>query len=121
MDSELPPLSQFILPSGGLAASSLHVCRTVCRRAERRTVPLVDRGDLEQYVSKFFNRLSDFFFVAARYSAMKSGIEEVKYKRHVERFHSQLRRPTATAPADADAATTAVAEKPAEAIPEKQA
>jgi len=56
MDAKLPPLTRFILPSGGLASCSLHVCRTVCRRAERRTIPLVARGDLEPYVGMFLNR-----------------------------------------------------------------
>lgn len=76
MEEDLPPLRDFILPSGGLAASHLHIARTLTRRAERRVVPLVEAGELEPAVGVYFNRLSDFFFVAARYAAMKEGRPE---------------------------------------------
>jgi len=81
MDGELPPLKNFILPSGGLAASQLHVARCVCRRAERRVVPLVRAGGVEAAVGIYLNRLSDALFVAARLAAKRSGHDEVTYKK----------------------------------------
>lgn len=69
MEASLEPIRNFILPSGGLVASHLHVSRAVCRRAERATVPLVDRGDSEPVVQRYLNRLSDYLFVAARFAS----------------------------------------------------
>ncbi|KAJ2116434.1 hypothetical protein IW146_001525 [Coemansia sp. RSA 922] len=75
----LPVHRSFILPSGGLAASTLHVARTVCRRAERSLIPLKD--DVDKETLMFVNRLSDFLFVAARWAAMKQGVTERIYVR----------------------------------------
>ncbi|KAJ1918386.1 hypothetical protein GGI09_000677 [Coemansia sp. S100] len=75
----LPVHRSFILPSGGLAASTLHVARTVCRRAERSLIPLKD--DVDKETLMFVNRLSDFLFVAARWVAMKQGVSERIYVR----------------------------------------
>ncbi|GBB87160.1 hypothetical protein RclHR1_01360031 [Rhizophagus clarus] len=83
LDSQLPPLKNFILPSGGESAVFLHQCRSVCRRAERVTVPLVEAEVAEQSVGKYLNRLSDFFFVAARYAAM--------FEKQIENYYEQRR------------------------------
>ncbi|XP_023055891.1 corrinoid adenosyltransferase isoform X1 [Piliocolobus tephrosceles] len=79
---QLPPLTAFILPSGGKISSALHFCRAVCRRAERRVVPLVQMGETDANVAKFLNRLSDYLFTLARYAAMKEGNQEKIYKKN---------------------------------------
>ena len=63
MEGDLTPLKNFILPGGGAAGASLHVARTVCRRAERSVVALGARD----VVVRYLNRLSDWLFVAARW------------------------------------------------------
>ncbi|KAJ1900102.1 hypothetical protein LPJ66_001696 [Kickxella alabastrina] len=76
----LPMHRSFILPSGGLAASTLHIARTVCRRAERTLVPLQE--DIDKETMMFVNRLSDYLFTAARWVAMQQGIAEKIYVHH---------------------------------------
>lgn len=66
LDARLPPLRNFILPGGGVAAASLHAARAVARRAERSVVPLVRDGHVDAAVGVYLNRLSDYLFVAAR-------------------------------------------------------
>lgn len=79
LDSELSPLKNFVLPGGSLSAAQLHVCRTVCRRAERSAVHLL-KGDATiiapEYL-RFLNRLSDYFFVLSRYVNKMEKSEEV--------------------------------------------
>mmetsp|Transcript_29627 Transcript_29627/g.52881 ORF Transcript_29627/g.52881 Transcript_29627/m.52881 type:complete len:201 (-) Transcript_29627:26-628(-) len=77
----LPPLRNFILPSGGLASAQLHVTRAVCRRAERSIVELMEQGDIDNSVAKYVNRLSDYLFTLARAAAHQAGKEEVKYSK----------------------------------------
>ena len=67
MNEELPALKSFILPSGHLAACSLHICRTITRRAERRLVAHNQVAELNPSLLRYLNRLSDYFFVASRY------------------------------------------------------
>jgi ATP:cob(I)alamin adenosyltransferase len=81
MDDELPPLKNFILPSGGLASAHLHVARTICRRAERSVTPLSREGHVSPIVAQFLNRLSDYLFVAARFASLKAGATEHIYKK----------------------------------------
>lgn len=81
MEAHLPPLRNFILPSGGIVAAQLHVARAVCRRAERKTVPLVAREDADPVVGRYLNRLSDFLFVAARFAALSSERPETIWKK----------------------------------------
>lgn len=63
-------------PAGGLAAATLHVSRSVCRRAERAVVPLVRCEATDAAVGVYLNRLSDYLFTAARYAALKAGQPE---------------------------------------------
>jgi cob(I)alamin adenosyltransferase len=77
MESELQPLTNFIIPGGSLAAAQLHVARTVCRRAERRVVTLEDNPATVAYL----NRLSDYLFVAARYANRGLGVPDTPWLR----------------------------------------
>ena len=67
MDGKLEALKFFILPGGGKAATSLHVARTVCRRAERCLIYLNEVEGVRSELIKYLNRLSDYLFVLARY------------------------------------------------------
>ncbi len=69
-------MRSFILPGGSELAAHLHVCRTVARRAERLTVLLAEQEDVNEAVVRYLNRLSDWFFVAAR-MANNSGKDDV--------------------------------------------
>ena len=77
--ARLPPLKQFILPGGGHAGATLHLARSVCRRAERAVVPLVRDGVTDPAVGVFLNRLSDYLFTAARMAAQAAGTKDRLY------------------------------------------
>lgn len=62
----LPPLKDFILPGGGMAAACCHLARTVCRRAEREVITLARVETVRPQVQRYLNRLSDLLFVLAR-------------------------------------------------------
>jgi cob(I)alamin adenosyltransferase len=79
MDTELEPLRHFVLPGGHPTVSFAHLCRTVCRRAERLVVALHDADPVEPLVLQYLNRLSDYFFVLSRFLAKQLGVEEVKW------------------------------------------
>lgn len=67
MQSALPPQTKFILPGGTQAAAQAHICRTVTRRAERTLVSVAQQQNVPAICIQYLNRLSDYFFVAARY------------------------------------------------------
>ncbi len=66
MNDTLDPLRSFILPGGSALSAQLHVCRTVARRAERLATDLSTHAEVNPHVITYLNRLSDWFFVAAR-------------------------------------------------------
>lgn len=77
MDAHLSPLQNFILPSGHPTVSLCHICRTVCRRAERLVVALDEQERVDELILPYLNRLSDFFFILARYIAHTQGADEI--------------------------------------------
>jgi cob(I)alamin adenosyltransferase len=79
-EEKLEPLKNFILPGGSKGAALLHVCRTICRRAERKVVELKSKEIVNDNIVIFLNRLSDLFFVLARHENKISGISDVKWK-----------------------------------------
>ena len=78
-DKELKPLTSFILPGGTKAAASLHLARTVCRRAERRVVPLFRAGKVGDEVIIYLNRLSDLLFTMARVANLRASVQDVPW------------------------------------------
>ncbi|WP_411349448.1 cob(I)yrinic acid a,c-diamide adenosyltransferase [Paenibacillus sp. WLX2291] len=85
-EQENPQLERFILPGGTQLAAALHVCRTVCRRAERRTVTLGAEHEINPAVRRYLNRLSDYFFVIARTANVRSGVPDIEYVRSQKVF-----------------------------------
>lgn len=77
VDSELPKMRAFILPGGCRSASLAHVCRTVCRRAERQIYHLAETNPVEEPVLVFMNRLSDYLFVLARKECIINNGKEI--------------------------------------------
>lgn len=80
LNQSLPPLKEFILPGGGLAASHCHVARAICRRAERSLVSLGKQTALNSYLQAYINRLSDYLFVLARAISKQEGMAEVYWQ-----------------------------------------
>jgi cob(I)alamin adenosyltransferase len=76
-ETELEPLTAFILPGGTPKSAALHVARTVCRRAERKVISLGSEVDVPPIVVKYLNRLSDLLFVLARVANRRAGAPEV--------------------------------------------
>jgi cob(I)alamin adenosyltransferase len=85
-DAETVDLTRFILPGGSRASSALHICRTVCRRAERRVVTLARTQEINPEVRRYLNRLSDLFFTVARTANFREDIADVEYVRSAEVF-----------------------------------
>lgn len=80
IDLQLEPLRSFILPGGAVEASQCHVCRTVCRRAERLIIALAEEAPISPILLAFVNRLSDLLFVYARFINKIKSIDEISWK-----------------------------------------
>ncbi|MEA1881834.1 MAG: cob(I)yrinic acid a,c-diamide adenosyltransferase [Candidatus Marinimicrobia bacterium] len=81
MNESLPPLKEFILPGGDEFSARIHVVRTVCRRVERSCVTLMNSGVEVKNWLTYLNRLSDYFFVLARFTSQNKGEVETLWKR----------------------------------------
>lgn len=79
LESELPPLKNFILPGGHQWSAQAHICRTVARRAERHCTSLQEVAPFQYPAIAFMNRLSDYFFVLARVVNHRMGVECVEW------------------------------------------
>lgn len=90
LDENLPELDYFILPSGAMSASQSHICRTVTRRVERSILDFDSTLEkpLSHQLKLYINRLSDFFFVLARYINNKMDIKETEYTNTGKVFHN---------------------------------
>lgn len=80
LDARTPKIRAFVLPGGSEIAAHCHVARTVCRRAERRILELASEEYVAPNLIKWFNRLSDYLFIVARYLNHITGIEEITWQ-----------------------------------------
>ena len=76
-DALLPPLKAFVIPGGSRGSAVCQVCRTVCRRAERRILAMAEEHEVTENVSAFVNRLSDYLFVLARKMNILAETDEI--------------------------------------------
>ncbi|RYE23906.1 MAG: cob(I)yrinic acid a,c-diamide adenosyltransferase [Sphingobacteriales bacterium] len=84
MNGELPEMRSFIIPGGNLGASTCHVARCVCRRAERLCVGMQEQEEyVPELIIQYLNRLSDFLFVLARYIGHINKAEELPWRARV--------------------------------------
>lgn len=82
-DAQLPPMQGFILPGGSRLSAMCDICRTLSRRAERRVVTLSREAHVDPIVLKYLNRLSDFFFVFARFNNISNQVEEIYWDKNI--------------------------------------
>jgi cob(I)alamin adenosyltransferase len=80
-DETLEPLREFVLPGGSPGAAALHVCRTVCRRAEREVVHLAELDAVDGMLIRYLNRLSDLLFTMAREENARRGVGDVTWSK----------------------------------------
>lgn len=79
LTQKLTPMKAFILPSGSVAGSSLHLARAICRRAERRVIALAKKEPIEPQIVIYINRLADLLFTMARYVNMREKQPETEW------------------------------------------
>jgi len=84
LQPDLEPLQSFVLPGGGRAGATLHLARTVCRRAERTVTALVDSEQASPWTARYLNRLSDLLFVQSRWIASKTGKAESLWQKGLQ-------------------------------------
>ena len=80
MNEPLPPLRSFVLPGGSRLNTDLHVCRSVCRRAERIAVALARQESIPEEAVRYLNRLSDALFVWSRWASYAAGVKETLWE-----------------------------------------
>ena len=80
LETDLPPLTNFVLPAGSPLAAHLHLARCVCRRAERRVVTLAAQEPIDGRILRYLNRLADTLFVMARWANARAGVRETEWK-----------------------------------------
>ena len=85
MNQDLPPLRSFVLPGGSRLNAEMHICRTICRRAERICTTLAGEEAVDPEIVRYLNRLSDAFFVWTRWAAHQLGTLEVLWDPNVGR------------------------------------
>jgi len=83
MNETIPPAQGFVLPGGTRLSAQADRCRTITRRAERRVVTLAKVAAVDPLVLEYLNRLSDFFFVFARYNNIQNQVEEIYWDKNV--------------------------------------
>jgi len=87
MEKNLPALKGFIIPGGTISAAWAHIARTICRRTERQVIRIIENegnaflNDNNKLIIAYLNRLSDYFFVLARYLNHLSGIKDLPWKK----------------------------------------
>lgn len=79
LDSQLAPMTHFVLPGGNIPVSHCHVARTICRRAERICVLMQEEEPVNSGILKYLNRLSDYLFVLARMLSKELQADEIKW------------------------------------------
>lgn len=79
ISDQLPKLHNFVIAGGNRVGAECHVCRTVCRRAERRVVSLAQQATVDSVLLRYLNRLSDYLFVLARRAVVMDGKQEDLY------------------------------------------
>lgn len=89
---EAPELERFILPGGSAASASIHIARTVTRRAERLIVSLMRGEEIPEVILKYVNRLSDYFFAVARVINARLQVPDVEYVRSAKVFRGSNKK-----------------------------
>ncbi|MFR9523728.1 MAG: cob(I)yrinic acid a,c-diamide adenosyltransferase [Rikenellaceae bacterium] len=80
MQEQLPSITKFTIPGGHQIISLCHVCRTICRRAERRSISVAENFEISDMVVQYLNRLSDYLYLLGRISALKLGVDEILWR-----------------------------------------